>query len=73
MALISRFSRVTRSVGVPLGAKKPYHMSTSAPFYPLSPSVGTSGCCGRRSGLPAENAMSVRRGCGGGDMDQKEI
>ena len=49
MAMISRFNRATTSAGVPLGAKKPYHMSTSASSSPLSPSVGTSGSCGRRS------------------------
>src|SRR5260370_8473 len=36
IAAISRFSLSTSSAGVPLGAKKPYHISTSTPLSPIS-------------------------------------
>src|SRR6185436_4811881 len=40
IAATSRLSRSTMSAGVPLGANRPYHMSTSAPTRPASIRVG---------------------------------
>src|SRR6185437_14981949 len=48
IAATSRLSWSTIGWGVPLGANRPYHMSTSAPARPASIRVGTSGSCGRR-------------------------
>ncbi|MNV31352.1 hypothetical protein D3C71_1226550 [compost metagenome] len=59
MALISRFMRSTMAGGVPLGASTPYHMSTSAPCRPASVSVGVSGSCGKRFGLPVAITFSL--------------
>src|SRR5476649_2193961 len=59
MAAVSRLRRAIVSGGVPFGANRPYHMSTSAPFSPCSIRVGVSGSCGRRLGLPTASAFSL--------------
>ena len=73
IAATSWLSRATISGGVPLGAKKPYHMSTSTPFNPLSPRVGTSGKLRQALGTAGGDRLQLAGAdVLGGDMDGQE-